>query len=274
MGEDSRRGAPRSSPSGRPDRPAGSARPERSASRAASRRDPYPPRPGAQPGGGGQGGGRPGGASQGGQRKAASTDRLTSVIEPVLRAMEIDLEAVKVSSAGRRAVLRVVIDADGGVSLDDMAEVSRELSARLDAKNTMGDAPYTLEVTSPGVDRPLTQPRHWRRAAGRLVAVQPANQDQEVERDAPGARVEYRGRVVGADHDHVILEIDGARRTFSYGELGPGRVQVEFGRLDETDDVDDVDGADIDAIDVADDSWQGEDIADGGGPDEEEPDGH
>lgn len=185
--------------------------------------------------------------------------------------MEIDLEAVKLSSAGRRAVLRVVVDADGGVSLDDIAEVSRELSARLDAKNAMGDAPYTLEVTSPGVDRPLTQPRHWRRAAGRLVIVQPASQDQDVERDASGARVEYRGRVVGADHEHVILEIDGARRTFSYAELGPGRVQVEFGRLDETDDTG---GADAGAIDVADDSWQGEDFADGGGPDEEEPDGH
>ncbi len=270
MGEDSRRGAPRSSPSGRPDRPerpAGSARPARSPGRAASRRDPYPPRPGGQPGGGqGKGGDR-----AGAQRSTASTARLTSVIEPVLRAMEIDLEAVKVSSAGRRAVLRVVVDADGGVSLDDIAEVSRELSASLDAKNVMGDAPYTLEVTSPGVDRPLTQPRHWRRAAGRLVVVQPLNQDQDVERDAPGARVEYAGRVVGADHDHVTLEIDGARRTFGYDELGPGRVQVEFGRLDE---IDDVDGADFDAIDVADDSWQGEDIADGGGPDEEEPDGH
>jgi ribosome maturation factor RimP len=80
--------------------------------------------------------------------------------------MEIDLEAVKLTSAGRRVLLRVVIDADGGISLDDIAEVSRELSAKLDASDVMGETPYTLEVTSPGTDRPLTQPRHWRRAAG------------------------------------------------------------------------------------------------------------
>jgi ribosome maturation factor RimP len=174
--------------------------------------------------------------------------------------MEIDLEAVKITSAGRRVVLRIVIDADGGVSLDDIAEVSREVSAKLDAKNAMGEAPYTLEVTSPGVDRPLTQPRHWRRATGRLVVVPLIDKDQASETFAHARPVEYLGRIVDVDQDRVTLEVDGEQRTFDLGELGPGRVQVEFGRLDEIDD--------------ADDSWQGEDIADGSGPDEEEPDGH
>jgi ribosome maturation factor RimP len=128
--------------------------------------------------------------------------------------------------------------------------VSREISAKLDAKDAMGDAPYTLEVTSPGIDRPLTQSRHWRRAAGRLVVVPLIGNDQVSKRDDAGP-VEYQGRVVDVDQDRVTLEIDGARRTFSLGELGPGRVQVEFGRLDEIDDVDS-----------------------GSGPDEEEPDGH
>ncbi|HYK34300.1 MAG TPA: ribosome maturation factor RimP [Streptosporangiaceae bacterium] len=185
---------------------------------------------------------------------------MTSLIESVLTAMEIDLEAVKITSAGRRVVLRIVIDADGGVSLDDIAEVSREVSAKLDAKNAMGEAPYTLEVTSPGVDRPLTQQRHWRRATGRLVVVPLIDKDQASETFAHAGPVEYLGRIVDVDHDRVTLEVDGERRTFDLGELGPGRVQVEFGRLDEIDD--------------ADDSWQGEDIADGSGPDEEEPDGH
>jgi ribosome maturation factor RimP len=166
------------------------------------------------------------------------TARLTSLIESVLTAMDIDLEAVKVTSAGRRVVLRIVVDADGGVSLDDIAEVSREVSAKLDAKNAMGEAPYTLEVTSPGVDRPLTQPRHWRRATGRLVAVSLITKDQDLEKFAHAGAVEYLGRIIGVDQDRVTLEIDGARRTFSLGELGPGRVQVEFGRLDEIDDAD------------------------------------
>src|SRR6266566_4956113 len=120
--------------------------------------------------------GRPGPGNRGsapgaGTAAAADAARVTSVIEPVLHAMEIDLEGVRITTAGRRRVLRVIVDADGGVSLDVIAEVSREISARLDAKNTLGDAPYTLEVSSPGIDRPLTQPRHWRRAVGRLVRV-------------------------------------------------------------------------------------------------------
>jgi ribosome maturation factor RimP len=137
----------------------------------------------------------------------------------------------------------------------------------------MGDAPYTLEVTSPGIDRPLTQPRHWRRAAGRLVLVEPlSGTDQDSKRDASTAPVEYLGRVVDTDQEHVALQIDGERRVFTFDELGPGRVQVEFGRLDEIDDVDGADG--LDGTDAAQDSWQGTDIADGSGPDEEEPDGH
>ena len=63
-----------------------------------------------------------------------------------------------------------MVDADGGVGLDAIAEVSREVSVRLDASGVMGEVPYTLEVSSPGVDRPLTEPRHWRRAQGRLVS--------------------------------------------------------------------------------------------------------
>ena len=95
---------------------------------------------------------------------------LARVLEPVVRAAGMDLESVRVSPAGRRRLLRLVVDADGGVGLDAIAEVSREVSARLDASGVMGEVPYTLEVSSPGVDRPLTEPRHWRRAQGRLVS--------------------------------------------------------------------------------------------------------
>jgi ribosome maturation factor RimP len=157
------------------------------------------------------------------------------MIEPILGAMSLDVEAVKIATVGRRRLLRIVVDADGGVSLDDIALASREVSAMLDAKNVMGEAPYTLELTSPGVDRPLTEPRHWRRAAGRLVTVQLTMQDRDSERDALAGQVPAQARVVGADEDGVTLEIGGTRRTFGYAELGPGRVQVEFGRLDDID---------------------------------------
>ena len=145
--------------------------------------------------------------------------RIADVIRPVVAAAGMDLESVRVSAAGRRRLLRVVVDSDQGVSLDDAAAISRELSAALDTGAVMGDFPYTLEVSSPGVDRPLTDPRHWRRAVGRLVQVTAADSGS------------ISGRIIAADSDGVTLEIEGARRRFGYAALGAGAVQVEFGRL-------------------------------------------
>jgi len=120
---------------------------------------------------------------------------------------------VSVTSAGRRSVVRVVVDRDGGVDLDGVAEVSRVVADALDDDRVTGDAPFTLEVTSPGVDRPLTQPRHWRRAIGRLVAVDG-----------------FTGRVIEAGDDGVTFDVDGEPRQAAYDDLGAGRVQVEFDR--------------------------------------------
>jgi ribosome maturation factor RimP len=159
--------------------------------------------------------------------------------------MNMDLEGIRVTAAGRRRVLRVVVDADGGVSLDDIALASRELSVKLDSSTEMGEQPYTLEVSSPGVDRPLTQPRHWRRAIGRLVEV-PLNQQtagQEIQtaghENGNGAAT-AEGRVVGSSERGVTLERDGVTREYQYAELGPGRVQVEFGHFDDSASDDDL----------------------------------
>jgi ribosome maturation factor RimP len=149
--------------------------------------------------------------------------RIADVIGPVIAAAGMDLESVRVTAAGRRRLLRVVVDSDRGVSLDDAAAVSRELSAALDAVAVMGDFPYTLEVSSPGVDRPLTDRRHWRRAAGRLVQVTVT--------DSTGSGL-MSGRIISADADGVTLDVEGdpkTRRRFPYAVLGPGAVQVEFG---------------------------------------------
>lgn len=162
----------------------------------------------------------------GGSRTAAGPvgdSRLAGIIRPVVAAAGMDLESVRVSMAGRRRLLRVVVDSDAGVSLDDAALASREISAALDATDVMGEVPYTLEVSSPGVDRPLTEPRHWRRAAGRLVRVKVA------------AEGKVEGRVLAASPDGVTLDTGGRTRDFSYTALGPGTVQVEFGRREEGD---------------------------------------
>ncbi len=165
---------------------------------------------------------------------AAAKARVTAVIEPVVTSAGFDLEDVHLSRAGRRHVVRVLVDADGGISLDDVAVVSRAISDALDAAEETGGevlaGEYQLEVGSPGVDRPLTLPRHWRRNVGRLVAVNGLT-----------------GRLTAADDDGIVLD----DREIRYADLGPGKVQIEFKRLDEAqfdeedlddDDEDDVDG--------------------------------
>ncbi|MDQ1585928.1 MAG: ribosome maturation factor RimP, partial [Actinomycetota bacterium] len=96
--------------------------------------------------------------------------------------------------------------------------VSTAVSAALDASDVMGGAPYVLEVTSPGVDRPLTEPRHWRRARSRLVEARLADETA------------VTGRLVEADDEGVLLDVDGSRRRIPWPELSTGRVQVEFNR--------------------------------------------
>jgi ribosome maturation factor RimP len=146
----------------------------------------------------------------------------------------MDLESVRVSPAGRRRLLKLVVDADGGVGLDAIAQVSREVSARLDASGAMGEVPYTLEVSSPGVDRPLTEPRHWRRAQGRLVSapLAVAGGDDQGRTGATWRPPTMQGRILVAGDTSVTLDIDGDQVELDYTELGPGQVQVEFGRAD------------------------------------------
>jgi ribosome maturation factor RimP len=141
---------------------------------------------------------------------------LRELLDPVVTDAGYDLEDVTVTRAGRRSVVRVVVDRDGGVDLDAVAEVSRAVSTALDAADPLGEQPYVLEVTSPGVDRPLTHPRHWRRNIGRLVTAGPVE-----------------GRVREVTDDGVVLEIKGDREEISFDQLGEGQVVVEFKRDEE-----------------------------------------
>jgi ribosome maturation factor RimP len=144
---------------------------------------------------------------------ATSAAQLRPLVEPVVASAGYDLEDVLVTTAGRRSVVRVVVDRDGGIDLDAVAEVSRAVSDALDAADAFADSAYTLEVTSPGTDRPLTEPRHWRRNIGRLVEVDG-----------------LKGRILEVTDQGVALEVEGARRDVSHDELGAGKVIVEFSR--------------------------------------------
>lgn len=146
---------------------------------------------------------------------AETSDRLAEELTVPVQALGLDLEGVDVKVAGQRRLLRVAVDKDGGITLDDVAEATREVSRVLDERGLMGERAYTLEVSSPGVDRPLTHPRHWRRNTGRLVKV---TTDDET----------LTGRILASDDDGADLDVSGASRRVSYDEVRKALVQIEF----------------------------------------------
>ena len=160
-------------------------------------------------------------------RDRAQRDRIEQELATPLGALGLDVEAVELTPAGKRRILRIAVDGDDGVSLDEVAEAARTVSQVLDQSDVMGEQPYTLEVTSRGVDRPLTLPRHWRRNADRLVKVT-AKDGQTV-----------TGRIVGSSADAATLDVDGTRREVTYDEVAKALVQVEFNRKTPRDDEED-----------------------------------
>ena len=151
----------------------------------------------------------------------ATRDRIEAELVDPLRAMDLDVEAVEVTPAGKRRVLRIAVDKDGGVTLDDVADATREVSRVLDESDVMGEMPYTLEVTSRGVDRPLTLPRHWRRNEDRLVKATLADGSS------------LTGRILASSEDSVTLDVSGTRREVAYADVVKALVQVEFNRKTE-----------------------------------------
>ena len=151
-------------------------------------------------------------------------ERLISVLTPVVAASGLDLDDVVVRPAGKRLLVRVVVDADGGATLDAVAAVSGPVGDAIDASGALGETAYVLEVTSPGVDRPLSTPTHWRRAAGRLVEVTPRQ-------GAP-----FTGRVMTTDDSGAVLDLGKDDRRVAYADVAKAVVQVEFGRAAAGDD--------------------------------------
>lgn len=149
------------------------------------------------------------------QRTGEANERLEPVVAGAVARAGFELEQVHVQQAGRTQLVKVIVDGDDGIGLDEVATVSRAVSEALDAQDDVLTGAYTLEVTSPGLDRPLTRPRHWRRARLRKVAVRQAED-------------KFLARVGDADDDGVELLVDGELRRVDYTDIEHAVIEVEF----------------------------------------------
>lgn len=155
-------------------------------------------------------------------------ERLAGLLAEPISQLGLDLEAVEVSMAGKQRLLRIAVDKDGGIDMDDVADATREISQILDAQDVMGDAPYTLEVSSPGVSRPLTLPRHWRRNNGRLVNV--TLRDGTV----------VTGRIFRSDEESATLRVNTKGKItepeIAFADVKKAKVEIEFKAFEGFDD--------------------------------------
>ncbi|MEN9516909.1 MAG: hypothetical protein RLZZ159_775 [Actinomycetota bacterium] len=146
-------------------------------------------------------------------------NNLTDLLTPVVTGTGFVLEEVTVTPVGKRRLVSVVIDREASnPSLDEVTVVSKDISAILDTYSQMGEMPFTLEVTTPGVDRPLTLPRHWKKNVGRLVKITPKEGEK------------YLGRITEVLENEVKLDLGKELINVNFGDVSRAQIEVEFNR--------------------------------------------
>lgn len=157
------------------------------------------------------------------------SERLRELLEPLVTSQGLDLEGIEVEVVGRKRSLRVTVDSDTGADLDQITDVSRAISAKLDETDAMGDGEYDLEVGTPGAERALTEHRHYVRATDRLVRFRLTDESELV------------ARILGVDDEGLDLEVPGVKgrkattRRLAFADVVKARVQVEFNRKNKND---------------------------------------
>ena len=161
---------------------------------------------------------------------------LSELLVSVLSGHQLELDDLEVAPAGRRRVIRVTVDGDGpagrGPDLDQIAEATRAVSQALDDSDLMGEQPYTLEVSSRGVSRPLVTPAHYRRNIGRLLALTLADGSQAT------------GHITATDDDAVSIDVAGVVEVYPYVQVKRAVIQVEMNRRPADDEAADDEGFD------------------------------
>jgi ribosome maturation factor RimP len=144
-----------------------------------------------------------------------------ALVRPVVEAVGLELWEVTFRREAGRRVLRVTVDREGGVDLDSISATSERLSRRLDLEGFAGDTPYALEVSSPGLERPLREPRHFERSIGRRVKVKTAGLVE-------GRRM-HEGALVSADAEAIVVASEGRELRVPYAEIASARTVFEWG---------------------------------------------
>jgi ribosome maturation factor RimP len=146
-------------------------------------------------------------------------EEIAVAITPAIEAAGFYLEEVTLTPAGKRKIMTVIVDGDTNLSLDQVTAVSKEVSAIVEVLPALGDTSFTLEVTSPGVDRPLTNPRHWRKNHGRLINVTLHDEKS------------MKGRI--GDSTEIDVEIDSVK--IAYAAIKRALIEIEFKSLKSAD---------------------------------------
>ena len=144
----------------------------------------------------------------------ALKDQIFDLVAPLVTKAGLVLEEVQVQTPGKNRFVTIIVDSETGLNLDQVTDASRLIGEAMDSAPFMGETPYTLEVTSPGVDRPLTAPRHWRKNVDRLVKIVKIDGDV------------CKGRITSASEDEVTLDCC----TVSFAEIKRATIEVEFNR--------------------------------------------
>ena len=149
----------------------------------------------------------------------ANTQALVTLLEPSIESMGYELVLIEQTSQDNDPVLRLYIDAPGGILVDDCAQVSRQVSAILDVEDPIRGA-YSLEVSSPGSDRPLTKVAHFQAQLGQVVKVQT--------RDYILGRRRFKGELLEANAEQIVVEVDGEEYEIPLAQIETARLVPEF----------------------------------------------
>ena len=139
-------------------------------------------------------------------------EEISAAIRPIIEASGNYLEELTITSAGKVKILTVIVDSDAHLNLDQITAVTKEISEVIEALEELGENAFTLEVTSPGIDRPLTKPRHWRKNFDRLVKITMSS-GQDIE-----------GRIGEATETTVLV----GEQKVSFEDIKRAVLEIEF----------------------------------------------